>query len=138
MENTSENTIFPKGMKVEGPLKNVFSGDAWLKMLVTEPEFNCPAYDVIFEPRARNNWHVHPGGQILMIISGKGYYQEEGKPLQVVKAGDVIKSLPGVKHWHGAAPNSWFEHIGITTNPKAGDVQWLEEVTDEEYDKLMP
>ena len=76
------------------------------------------------------------GGQILLVTGGRGYYQEEGKPARLVKAGDVVEILPTVKHWHGAAADSWFVHIGITTNPHAGDAEWLEEVRDEEYAKL--
>lgn len=132
----SESVIFPKGNKIEGPLANYFTGDAWLEMLVTDKEFNCPVYNVTFGPGGRNNWHVHPGGQILLVTGGKGYYQEEGKPAQLLKPGDVVKIPPDVKHWHGAAPDSWFVHLGITTNPQAGDAKWLEEVSDEEYSKL--
>jgi quercetin dioxygenase-like cupin family protein len=135
--NLSESTIFPKGNKVEGPLKNYFTGNAWVAMLVVDQEFNCPVYNVTFEPRARNNWHVHPGGQILLVTGGKGYYQEEGKQAQPLKKGDVVKIPPKVKHWHGAAPDSWFVHLGITTNPQTGNAEWFEEVSDEEYNKLQ-
>jgi quercetin dioxygenase-like cupin family protein len=134
--NLKDILIFPKGRKVEGPMSNVFTGDAWIEMLVTDPEFNCPVYNVTFEPKARNNWHKHPGGQILLVTGGKGYYQEEGKPARLLKAGDVVKISPNVKHWHGATADSWFVHLGITTNPNAGDAEWLEEVSNGEYDKL--
>jgi quercetin dioxygenase-like cupin family protein len=128
--------IFPKGNKVEGPLKEYFTGDAWLAMLVADEASNCPVYNVTFEPGARNNWHIHPGGQILLVTGGKGYYQEEGKPAQLLKAGDVVKIPANVKHWHGATADSWFVHLGITTNPQAGDAEWLEPVTDEVYNNL--
>jgi quercetin dioxygenase-like cupin family protein len=134
--NLSESVIFPKGKKVEKPMASVFVGDAWINMLVMDPEFNCPIYNVTFEPGARNNWHAHPGGQILLITGGVGYYQEEGKPVQRVKEGDVVKIPPNVKHWHGATADSWFVHVGVSTNPQAGDAEWFEPVTDEEYDKL--
>ena len=134
--NLSESVIFPKGKKVEGPMSSVFVGSAWINMLVMDSEFNCPVYNVTFEPRARNNWHKHPGGQILLVTGGKGYYQEEGKPARLLKAGDVVKIPPNVKHWHGATAESWFVHLGITTNPQAGDAEWLEEVNDKEYNKL--
>jgi quercetin dioxygenase-like cupin family protein len=134
--NLSESIIFPKGRKVEGPLKNHFTGNAWVAMLVFDREFNCPVYNVTFEPKARNSWHAHPGGQILLVTGGKGYYQEEGKPAQQLMAGDVVKIPPNVKHWHGARADSWFVHLGITTNPQAGDAEWFEEVSDEDYDKL--
>jgi quercetin dioxygenase-like cupin family protein len=134
--NLSGSSIFPKGNKVEGSLKNYFAGNAWVAMLVVDQEFNCPVYNVTFEPRARNNWHVHPGGQILLVTGGKGYYQEEGKQAQLLKKGDVVKILPNIKHWHGAIPDSWFVHLGITTNPQAGNAHWFEEITNEEYDAL--
>ncbi|HPR42226.1 MAG TPA: cupin domain-containing protein [Candidatus Methanofastidiosa archaeon] len=135
-DDLNESVIFPKGYKVEGALKDYFIGDAWIAMLVADEEYNCPVYNVTFEPRARNNWHKHPGGQILLVTGGKGYYQEEGKPAQLLEAGDVVKIPSNVKHWHGAGKDSWFVHIGISTNPHAGDAVWLEEVSDEEYDKL--
>ena len=135
--NLSESAIFSKGNKVEGPLKKYFTGNAWVAMLVADPEFNCPVYNVTFEPRARNNWHVHPGGQILLVTGGKGYYQEEGKPAQPLKKGYVVKIPPNTKHWHGAMPTSWFVHLGITTNPQAGNAEWFEEVNNHEYDKLQ-
>lgn len=136
MENSddlSQSAIFPKGDKVEGGMKNYFTGSAWLKMLSSNKFFNCPVYNVTFEPGARNNWHKHPGGQVLLVTGGKGYYQEEGKPARLLKAGDVVEIPPNVKHWHGATADSWFVHIGITVNPEAGDAEWLEPVTDEEY-----
>lgn len=132
--NLAESVIFPKGEKV---VSENFIGEAWLQMLVPSDEvFHCPTYNVTFAPSARNSWHVHPGGQILLVTSGKGYYQEEGKPAQIIKEGDVIKIAPDVKHWHGATADSWLIHIGVTTNIKNGDAQWLEPVLDEEYKKL--
>ncbi|CAM3810547.1 cupin domain-containing protein [Alicyclobacillus pomorum] len=130
----SESVIFPKGQKITN---DYFIGAAWLEMLVPyDSTFNCPIGNVTFEPGSRNNWHKHAGGQILLVTGGKGYYQEEGKPVQVLHEGDVVKILPDVKHWHGATPDSWFTHIAITTNPQKGDTEWLEPVTDEEYNKL--
>ena len=135
-KNLSGSVIFPKGQKVEGGLKNYFTGDAWVEMLVTEKQFNGTVYNVTFEPRARNNWHSHPGGQILLVTGGKGYYQEVGKPARLLKAGDVVKIFPNVKHWHGAAADSWFVHLGISTNPQDGPAEWFEEVSEEDYDQL--
>ncbi len=127
----SESAIFPKGEKI---ISDHFIGTAWREMLVAEDNLlNCPVYNVTFEPGARNNWHKHPGGQILLVTGGKGYYQEEGKSVQRIQKGDVVKINPNVKHWHGAKSDSWFVHIGITTNPQKGDAVWLEPVTDEEY-----
>lgn len=136
MEDLSESVIFPKGTKVEGPMASVFTGDTWVAMLVTDPEFNCPVYNVTFAPRARNNWHAHPGGQLLLVTGGEGFYQEEGKPARRVKVGDIVKIPPKVKHWHGATGNSWFVHVGITTNVLEGDAKWFEAVSDEEFDNL--
>ena len=89
--------------------------------------------NVVFEPGARNNWHTHPAGQILICTEGTGYYQEKGKPIQTLHAGDVVKILPGVEHWHGASPTSSFTHIAINVNTEKGVVNWLKPVTDEEY-----
>jgi len=135
-DDLSKSVIFPKGNKVEGKLKKYFLGDAWVEMLVTDIEFNCPVYNVTFAPRARNSWHSHPGGQILLATGGRGYYQEEGKPARPLKAGDIVKIPANTKHWHGASADSWFVHLGITTNPQAGPAEWLEEVSDEYYNKL--
>ncbi|WP_028401558.1 (R)-mandelonitrile lyase [Ectobacillus panaciterrae] len=132
--NSSESVIFPKGEKITN---DYFIGATWLEMLVSnDSTFNCPIGNVTFEPGARNNWHTHPGGQILLVTRGKGYYQEEGKPVQVLHEGDVVKIDPDVKHWHGATPDSWFTHIAISTNVQKGIVEWLEPVTDEEYNNL--
>jgi quercetin dioxygenase-like cupin family protein len=130
----SESVIFPKGEKITN---DYFIGATWLEMLVANDSiFNCPIGNVTFEPGARNNWHKHPGGQILLVTGGKGYYQEEGKSVQVIKKGDVVKIHPDVKHWHGATPDSWLAHIAISTNAQKGDAEWLEPVTDEEYNNL--
>ncbi len=129
-----ESVIFPKGEKITN---DYFIGTAWLEMLISnDSTFNCPIGNVTFEPGARNNWHKHPGGQILLVTGGKGYYQEEGKPVQVLHEGDVVKIYPDVKHWHGATPDSWFVHIAISTNVQKGDAECLEPVTDEEYNSL--
>jgi quercetin dioxygenase-like cupin family protein len=132
--NLTESVIFPKGGKITN---DYFIGTAWLKMLVSnDSTFNCPIGNVTFEPGARNNWHKHPGGQILLVTGGKGYYQEEGKPVRAIKEGDVVQIHPNVKHWHGTTPDSWFVHIAISPNSQKGDAEWLEPVTDEEYNNL--
>jgi quercetin dioxygenase-like cupin family protein len=134
-DNLSQSVIFPKGQEITN---NYFTGTAWLEMLVpNDSTFNCPIGNVTFEPGARNSWHKHPGGQILLVTGGRGYYQEEGKPAQVIRAGDVVKIHPNVKHWHGAAADSWLVHLAISTNPKEGDAEWLEPVTDEEYERII-
>jgi quercetin dioxygenase-like cupin family protein len=89
--------------------------------------------NVTFEPGCRNNWHIHHNGyQILLVTSGEGWYQEAGKPAQLLHPGDVVTIHPGVKHWHGATKDSWFAHIAITK----GTSEWLEPVDDEAYAKL--
>ncbi len=102
-----------------------------------DKEFNCPIGNITFEPGARNNWHKHPGGQILLVTGGRGFYQEEGKPAQKLRSGDVVKISPNIKHWHGAQHDSWFVHVSIEINVDAGPPQWLEPVTDEEYKSLI-
>ena len=88
----------------------------------------------------RNNWHVHHasegGGQILVCVAGRGYYQEWGKEAIEMKPGDCINIPPEVKHWHGAAPDAWFSHLAVEVPGKDGSNEWLEAVTDEQYSKL--
>ena len=127
----NQNSIFPKGEKAPA---DYFTGTAWIKSLVpADDTFNTLIGNVVFEPGARNNWHTHPGGQILIVTEGIGYYQEKGKPIQLLHKGDVVQVLPNIEHWHGASPNSEFTHIAINTNTQKGIVVWLERVTDEEY-----
>ncbi|MDP4189103.1 MAG: cupin domain-containing protein [Bacteroidota bacterium] len=126
----SNSAIFSKGEKF---VSNNFKGTVYLNMLTLGA---CPIGNVTFEPGCRNNWHVHAGGQILLVTGGRGYYQEEGKPAQELHPGDVVQIPAGVKHWHGAAPDSWFVHLAIEVNPEKGPATWLEPVADEEYNKL--
>ncbi|EHI99159.1 Cupin 2 conserved barrel domain protein [Clostridium sp. DL-VIII] len=135
VKDLSEGVIFPKGEKSTDT--EHFVGEEWVEMLISNDEnFNCPTFNVTFKPGGRNSWHKHPGGQILLVTGGEGYYQEEGKPVQILHAGDVVKIPPNVKHWHGATPNSWFTHIAMLPNIEKGGVEWLEPVTDEEYNNL--
>lgn len=94
-------------------------------------------YNVTFEPRCRNYWHSHPGGQILLVTSGEGYYQEKGQPARLLKAGDVVKIKLDIIHWHGATPDSEFVHIGISTQVSKGAAVWYEPVSDEEYSQII-
>jgi quercetin dioxygenase-like cupin family protein len=132
MKELSNKDIFPKGEK--GPA-GYFAGTVWVNMLVTDKDnvYNTQAYDVRFEPGARTKWHSHPGGQLLFVTSGKGYYQEKGKPARLLLKGDVVEIPPNVVHWHGAAPDSEFVHLGISARTQDGPAKWLGEVTDEEY-----
>ena len=134
--NTSEiqNIIFPKGEKAPA---DYFTGTVSVKVLVpNDSTLNCQIGNVVFEPGARNNWHTHPGGQILLATNGIGYYQEKGKPIQLLRKGDVVNILPDVEHWHGASPDSEFTHIAVNTNTQKGIVVWLQRVTDEEYNSF--
>jgi quercetin dioxygenase-like cupin family protein len=125
------NTIFPKG---EAGDPTYFTGKTWVKFLVPNDDtFNTLVLNVEFEPGARNFWHKHPGGQILIATHGTGYYQEKGKAIQLLSKGDVVKIAPDIEHWHGASPDSEFTHIAINTNTQNGIVEWLRNVTDEEY-----
>lgn len=127
--------IFPKGDLISSPN---FTGAAWLQRLMTDTDkFDVVISNVVFDPGVRNSWHSHPGGQILIATSGEGYYQERGKPVQILNAGDVIAIPSNVVHWHGAAPDSEFIHIAINTKVSLGPAVWYEKVTDEEYNKIL-
>ena len=91
---------------------------------------------VTFEPGARTNWHTHPLGQTLIVTFGKGLTQEWGGPVQVIRQGDVVLCPPNVKHWHGAKKDSWFAHIAFDVPGEDASNEWLEPVTDEEYNRL--
>lgn len=124
--------VFPKGnLLKENPN---FTGDAWLQSFITVADsMDCTVGNVTFAPGVRNSWHSHPGGQILLCTSGKGYYQEKGKTIRLLLPGDVVKIPADVIHWHGAAPNSEFTHIAIGTQTSKGGAVWYAPVTDEEY-----
>ncbi|WP_316758928.1 cupin domain-containing protein [Pedobacter aquatilis] len=111
-----------------------FTGEVWLNMLMpADTTYNSHIGSVSFKPGARSNWHYHPGGQILLVTEGKGWYQEQGKKVQVIQKGDIIKCLPNVHHWHGASATDRMTHLAIGTNINKGTVVWLSKVTDEEY-----
>ena len=129
-----DTTIFPKGEKAPA---EYFTGTVWVRLLVpNDTTLNCQIGNVRFEPGARNNWHMHPGGQILIATDGIGYYQEKGKPIQMLRKGDVVNIPPDVEHWHGASHDSEFTHIAVNPNTQKGIVVWLERVTDEEYNNF--
>ena len=130
------NTIFPSGDKIEG---GNFEGTVWVKRLLpADSAFNAALGNVIFEPQARSKWHKHPGGQTLIGLDGMGYYQEKGKPLQILRKGDVVRCPPDIEHWHGASHDSWFVQLAITPEHPEGRVIWLHEVTKEEYEMGLP
>lgn len=122
---------YPLGKKLS-PTPN-FSGEVWLAPLSEKKELNVPLSNVTFEPGCRNNWHSHKAGQLFIATAGIGYYQERGKPARRLHPGDIVEIAPNVEHWHGAAPDSWFAHLAITTNPQVNAPVWLEPVGDEQY-----
>ena len=123
-------SVFPKGDKITN---NNFTGTAWLQMLVNNDSiYNTSIGNVTFESKARTNWHKHPGGQILLVTKGSGYYQEKGKPTQLIRKGDIVKIPPDAEHWHGAAPDTSLTHIAISLNTDKGSVVWLGNVIDED------
>lgn len=110
-----------------------FIGKSYLAPLTSNKDLNTPVCNVTFEPGCRNNWHSHTGGQLLIAVGGKGYYQEKGKPARLLLPGDIVEIAPNVIHWHGAAPDSWFSHLAIECNPQSNKNTWLEPVDDEQY-----
>ena len=126
-EKGAENTAFAQ----------YFIGQSYLNMLTTR---GVSIANVTFEPACRNNWHIHEaeegGGQILIVTAGEGWYQEWGKPAQSLKPGDVVNIPAGVKHWHGAKKDSWFQHLAVEVPAKGGKSVWCEPVTDEQYNVL--
>lgn len=130
------NDVFPRGEANAG-LAEYFSGQSYLNRLTTE---GVAISNVTFEPGCRNNWHIHratkDGGQILLCTAGRGWYQEWGKPAQALQAGDVVQIPAGVKHWHGAARDSWFSHLAVAVPGENTAMEWREPVSDEEYGQL--
>ena len=127
----SAKEIFPKGEL--GPSAN-FTGNAYNTGLVAnDSTYNTLVGNVYFEKNARSNWHVHPSGQILIVLDGEGYHQLEGQPRQTMRKGDVIKCPPKVKHWHGATENSNLTQLYILPKTENGIVTWLEPVNDDQY-----
>jgi quercetin dioxygenase-like cupin family protein/alkylhydroperoxidase/carboxymuconolactone decarboxylase family protein YurZ len=129
----AETVLFGFGQENTAYAK-YFIGNSYLQPLTND---GVGAANVTFEPKARNNWHTHHHtGQTLFVVAGRGWYQEWGKPAQELKAGDVVSIPEGVKHWHGAAKDSWFTHIAVSVPNEGASTEWLEQVSDEEYNKL--
>lgn len=125
-------SVFPIG-DANVQYAKFFIGQSYLARLTQNDELNCPVSNVTFEPGCRNNWHSHTGGQILIAVGGRGYYQEKGKNARLLLPGDVVEIAPDVVHWHGAAPDSWFSHLAIECNPETNQNTWLEPVDDQAY-----
>ena len=131
-----QNTIFfPIGE--ENPYGEFFVGQSYLAPVSTE---QVPVFNVTFEPGCRNNWHVHRaasgGGQMLICVGGHGWYQEWGKEAVEMTPGTVVNIPANVKHWHGAAADSWFSHLAIEVGGENCSTEWMEKVLDEDYNKL--
>ena len=128
-----QSSIFPIGEKNERFAK-YFVGQSYLHMLSTE---RVVIGNVTFEPGCRNNWHIHhKGGQILLVTGGKGWYQAWGEAPRQLHPGDVVSIPPEVKHWHGAAADSWFSHLAVEVPAEGASNEWLELLPEEEYNKL--
>lgn len=132
-----QNTIFfPIGEP--NPYGEFFVGQSYLAPVSSE---QIPVFNVTFEPACRNNWHIHHakegGGQMLICIGGRGYYQEYGKEPIEMTQGKVINIPAEVKHWHGAAPDSWFSHLAVEIPGEESRTEWCEAVSDEDYSRLL-
>ena len=136
MRAHAKEMVFPIGAPNNAYAK-YFVGQSYLAPVSTD---QVGIFNVTFETGCRNNWHIHHadkgGGQILVCVAGRGYYQEEGKEAVEMKPGDCINIPAGVKHWHGAAPDSWFSHLAIEVPGENCSNEWLEAVSDDEYGKL--
>lgn len=125
--------IFPIGAPNDA-YAQYFIGQSYLAPVVSD---QVPIANVTFEPGCRNNWHVHHadqgGGQVLICVAGRGYYQEWGKAPVLMTPGDVVNIPTGVKHWHGAAADSWFSHLAVEVPGENTSNEWLEPVNDEQY-----
>lgn len=130
---TKQTPEFGLGSKNDAFAK-YFIGQSYLNLLTKD---QIGIFNVTFEPKCRNNWHIHHGGgQILIVTDGRGWYQEWGKDAQKLKKGDVVNIPADIKHWHGAAADSWFSHIAIEVPSQNGSTEWLEKVSDEQYYNL--
>ena len=136
MKPYEESSIFPVGGE-NTAFAQYFDGTSYLNMLSLE---QVVVGNVTFEPGCRNHWHIHQasegGGQILLVTAGRGYYQEWGEEPQELHPGDVVNISPNVKHWHGAAPDSAFQHLAIEVPGKDTSSEWCEPVDEAFYKSL--
>lgn len=133
MDDIIREEIFPLGAE-NTAYARYFSGMSYLCPLT---HGGVHISNVTFEPGCRNNWHIHHGGgQILLVTAGRGWYQEWGRPARALRPGDVVEIPPEVKHWHGAAADSWFAHLAVEVPSEGGASEWLEPVGDEHYTAL--
>ncbi len=133
MKNGTDQ-ILPQGEKNDA-YAACFTGQSYLALLANNDDVS--AFNVTFEPGCRNHWHAHLGsGQILICTAGEGWYQEAGKPARRLRAGDVVDIPAGVKHWHGAAKDTWFSHIALSAKKAGAGSEWFEPVGDDKYHQL--
>lgn len=127
--------VSTKEIKAQRAPEQYFTGVVWMDaMLNTSSPHGAKSFRVSFEPGARTNWHAHPEGQILHVVTGRGRIQKSGERAQEILAGDSVHVAPDEKHWHGAAPDSLMIHVAINpTFNTDGATEWMEEVTEEEY-----
>ena len=148
MMKNDENTLIPRELQAgvfngkgifdfgerNDAYADYFTGTSFLSLLNLQ---GVIVANVTFEPGCRNFWHIHhKGGQILLVTGGKGWYQEFGHPAQELLPGKVVYIAPGTKHWHGAAKDSWFAHVAVEIPAEGARNEWLEQVSDEEYNAL--
>ena len=132
-----QNEIFFPIGEPNDAFAQYFVGQSYLAPISTE---QVPVFNVTFEPGCRNNWHIHHassgGGQMLVCVGGRGYYQEWGKEPVGMLPGTVVNIPAGVKHWHGAAPDSWFSHLAIEVSGENTSNEWCEPVDDVQYQQM--
>ncbi|MGN8713984.1 carboxymuconolactone decarboxylase family protein [Hornefia butyriciproducens] len=132
-----QNTIFFPIGEPNDAYAQYFVGQSYLAPVSTD---QVPVFNVTFEPGCRNNWHIHHasknGGQMLICVGGRGFYQEWGKGPIEMTPGTVVNIPANVKHWHGAAPDSWFSHLAVEIAGEDTSTEWLEPVSDEDYSRL--
>jgi quercetin dioxygenase-like cupin family protein len=130
--------VSSKDMETRRGPEDGFTGDVWLET-ASVPKPGAGLFRVLFEPGARTNWHTHPEGQFLFVVTGAGRAGTEGGPVEEIEAGDVVFFAPGERHWHGAGPDTFMVHIAITPAISTdGGTDWLEPVADEEYSGAEP
>lgn len=132
--NNKNDTMTSFTEKGTAAPSDYFTGTVWVNMNVKPEEgYNINMGTVTFEPKARTHWHTHKSGQILFVIEGIGYYQEKGKPIQLIQKGDVVKIPKNVVHWHGASPGSSMRHIALVPDYDKDKTEWLEAVSNTDY-----
>ncbi len=138
VESNAIDPVFTQNPAPEAFVAKFFTGDVTVNMMLPNDENNeYSAANVIFKPKSRTNWHVHPKGQVLLVLGGEGYYKVEGKPVHIIKKGDVVNIPPHVNHWHGATPNSEFVHVALTNYKEGENVLWGDPVSDVQYTSVL-